>query len=94
MIYRADFACEIYRIMPCVKGGGFCVAKDVWVVDAKLWFYAVLKSFLQSLSHLSVTVFDPGRKYNLLHALAKNMPLAYFLNASRPLHKRALNRYC
>ena len=25
------------------------------------------------------TAFGPGRKYNLLHALAKNMPPAYFL---------------
>ena len=29
------------------------------------------------------TVFDPGRKYNLCPALAKNMSLAYFLYASR-----------
>ena len=29
--------------------------------------------------------FGPGRKHSLLPALAKNMPPAYFLNASRPL---------
>ena len=29
-------------------------------------------------------VFDPGRKHSLLPAWAKNMPPAYFLNASRP----------
>ena len=28
--------------------------------------------------------FGPGRKHGLLPALAKNMPPAYFLNASRP----------
>ena len=28
--------------------------------------------------------FGPGRKHSLLPALAKNMPPAYFLNASRP----------
>ena len=32
----------------------------------------------------SVTAFGPGRKHSLLPALAKNMPPAYFLNASRP----------
>ena len=31
--------------------------------------------------------FGPGRKHSMLPALAKNMPPAYFLNASRPLHK-------
>ena len=30
------------------------------------------------------TAFGPGRKHGLLPALAKNMPPAYFLNASRP----------
>ena len=29
-------------------------------------------------------VFDPGRKHSLLPAWAKNIPPAYFLNASRP----------
>ena len=29
----------------------------------------------------------PPRRQSLLHALAKNVPLAHFLNASRPLHK-------
>ena len=32
----------------------------------------------------SVPAFGPGRKHSLLPALAKNMPPAYFLNASRP----------
>ena len=32
-----------------------------------------------------VGAFGPGRKHSLLPALAKNMPSAYFLNASRPL---------
>ena len=32
----------------------------------------------------AVTAFGPGRKHGLLPALAKNMPPAYFLNASRP----------
>ncbi|MBR6725750.1 MAG: hypothetical protein IKL81_02040, partial [Clostridia bacterium] len=40
-------------------------------------------------SILAVTAFGPGRNHRLLPALAKNMPLAYFLNASRPLHKGA-----
>ena len=31
-----------------------------------------------------MTAFGPGRKHSLLPALAKNMPPAYFLNASRP----------
>ena len=31
-----------------------------------------------------LTAFGPGRKHGLLPALAKNMPPAYFLNASRP----------
>ena len=43
-------------------------------------------SFLNPPSHpIRVTAFDPGRKYNLLLALAKNMPPAYFFHASRPL---------
>ena len=33
----------------------------------------------------SAPVSDPGHKHGLLPALAKNMPQAYFLNASRPL---------
>ena len=37
----------------------------------------------------SMTAFGPGRMHSLLPALAKNMPTAYFLNASRPLHKGA-----
>ena len=41
----------------------------------------------------SQTVFDPGRNYKLLPALAKNMPRAYFLYASRPLGKRAFERF-
>jgi len=32
----------------------------------------------------AMTAFGPGRKHSLLPALAKNMPPAYFLNASRP----------
>ena len=32
----------------------------------------------------SAPVSDPGHKHGLLPALAKNMPQAYFLNASRP----------
>ena len=32
----------------------------------------------------SAPAFGPGRKHSLLPALAKNMPQAYFLNASRP----------
>ena len=40
----------------------------------------------------ALTVFDPGRNYKLLPALAKNMPQAYFLYASRPLHKGAFER--
>ena len=42
----------------------------------------------------SQTVFDPGRNYKLLPALAKNMPQAYFLYASRPLGKGALMHNC
>ena len=34
--------------------------------------------------------FGPGRKHSLLPALAKNMPPAYFLNASRPLRRSLL----
>ena len=37
----------------------------------------------------ALTVFDPGHNYKLLPALAKNMLQAYFLYASRPLHKGA-----
>lgn len=37
----------------------------------------------------TLTVFDPGHNYKLLPALAKNMPQAYFLYASRPLGKGA-----
>jgi len=39
----------------------------------------------------TLSVFDPGRNYKLLPALAKNMPQAYFLYASRPLHKGAFD---
>ena len=35
-------------------------------------------------SRICSTAFGPGRKHSLLPALAKNMPPAYFLNASRP----------
>ena len=35
----------------------------------------------------SLTAYGPGRKHSLLPALAKNMPPAYFLHASRP-HQR------
>ena len=38
-----------------------------------------------------LTAYGPGRKHSLLPTLAKNMPLAYFLNAWRPLHKGALD---
>jgi len=37
--------------------------------------------------------YGPGRKHSLLPALAKNMPQAYFLNASRPLHKGGIGHY-
>ena len=39
----------------------------------------------------SASAFGPGRNRRLLPALAKNMPPAYFLNASRPLHKGAFS---
>ena len=42
----------------------------------------------------SVTAFGPGRKHSLLPALAKNMPLAYFLNASRPPGGSLWTRSC
>ena len=34
---------------------------------------------------LSLATLDSGRNHRLLPALAKNMPPAYFLNASRPI---------
>ena len=33
--------------------------------------------------------YGPPRRQSLLHALAKNMPQAYFLNASRPFTREA-----
>ena len=44
----------------------------------KLFMHAI------SLSRLKAPAFGPGRKHSWLPALAKNMPPAYFLNASRP----------
>ena len=40
----------------------------------------------------SVSYADSGRKCNWLPTLAKNMPPAYFLNASCPLHKGAFGK--
>ena len=56
---------------------------------AQRWDECLLHVHDGSLSHrrlikASATAFGPGRKHGLLPALAKNMPPAYFLNASRP----------
>ena len=45
------------------------------------------------LNNPSVSYADSGRKCNWLPTLAKNMPPAYFLNASCPLHKGAFSEW-
>ena len=73
-----------YSSLPCVKGGG-TACRDGGIVKIKIYAKTIPQS-------ASLTAFGPGRKHGLLPALAKNMPPAYFLNASRPLHKGALQR--
>ena len=69
--------------LPCVKGGG-TACRDGGIVKSD----NLHKTIPQS---ASLTAFGPGRNRRLLPALAKNMPPAYFLNASRPLHKGAFD---
>jgi len=45
--------------------------------------------FSPSVTTNVVPAFGLGRKHSLLPALAKNMPQAYFLNASRPHQRKA-----
>ena len=42
------------------------------------------QSFSQAILLVKMPRFAPGRNYKLLPALAKNVPQAHFLNASRP----------
>ena len=53
-------------------------------------FALVFGGFETSRCTIPQSAFGPGRNHRLLPALAKNMPPACFLNASRPLHKGAL----
>ena len=65
------------RMPSLPKGGGTAVAVG-----------GLLKSYL---TIPQSPIGDSGRKYNLLPALAKNMPPAYFLDASRPLGQGSLS---
>ena len=73
------------KSLPCLKGGG-----PPKVVEGYKRGISLIKKIPQTASQ---TVFDPGRNYKLLPALAKNMPQAYFLYASRPLGKGAFERF-
>ena len=62
------------------RGGGIAV-------PCAVYRYKLIKN--ESIPQGLRPTLRAPRRQSLLHALAKNVPLAHFLNASRPLHKGA-----
>ena len=69
-----------YRSLP-PRGRGTAIAVEGACAISIFAIVVFLRILPQS---PSAPVSDPGHKHGLLPALAKNMPQAYFLNASRP----------
>ena len=78
--YRIAARIAPYRSLP-PRGRGTAIAVEGACAISIFAIVVFLRILPQS---PSAPVSDPGHKHGLLPALAKNMPQAYFLNASRP----------
>ena len=64
--------------------GGKISSIAKWISSRTAGFHCASSAYRILPQSPSAPAFGPGRKHSLLPALAKNMPPAYFLNASRP----------